>query len=50
MWFVIPKIIIHQKYRLRKMALIKPAEEGEDNEMERNNRNNNYPEDEEEVI
>lgn len=41
-WFVVPKIMINQKYRIRKLAMVKPVqEEGEEKEKE----NNNYPED-----
>jgi hypothetical protein len=40
-WFVIPKIMINQKYRIRKLAMAKPVqEEGEEKEA-----NNSYPED-----
>jgi hypothetical protein len=34
-WFVIPKVMINQKYRIKKLALLK-VEEGEDKEREYN--------------
>jgi hypothetical protein len=52
-WFIIPKLMINQKYRIRKMAGIKAqvpsAEKGEKGE-ENNNLSQNFDEEEEEPI